>query len=123
MVKIWSRTANSVVKQEEDVILNILQCRAKTEANVKTTATPCGFLRAPPGRVVTVAVGGGRYGLQAADVAVVRSLPWIVSRRVDITNCCLRAGNSPSLHRACDGSAGIVKSIVLRVKFFLQFHV
>jgi hypothetical protein len=123
VVKIWSGTANSVVKQEEDVILDILQCGTKTEAHVRKTAVPCGFLRAAPGRVVTVVVGGGRYGLQAADVAVVRSLPWIASRRVDITNCCLRAGDSPSVHRACDGSGGIIKSFVLRVKFFLQFHV
>ena len=63
MVKIWSRTENSVVKKEDDVILNILQCGAKTAANVRKTAAPCGFLRAAPGRVVTVAVGGGRYGL------------------------------------------------------------
>ena len=122
-MKTWSRTANSVVKKEDVVILNILQCGAKTVANVKKTAAPCGFLRAAPGRVVTVAVGGGLYGLQAADVAVVRSLPWIVSRRVDITNCYLRSRDSHSLHRACDGSAGIVKGFVLRVKFFLQFHI
>jgi hypothetical protein len=121
--KIWLRTSNSVVKQEENVILNILQCGAKTAVNVRKIAAPCGFLRAAPGRVVTVAVGGGLYGLQAADVAVVRSLLWIVSRRVHVTNCCLRASDSPSVHRACDGSAGIIKSFVLRVKFFLQFYI
>jgi hypothetical protein len=67
---------NSDVKGENGVILNILQSEAKTVASKRQTAAPSGFLCAAPGRVVTVAVGGGRYGLQAADVAVVRSVTW-----------------------------------------------
>lgn len=40
----------------------------------------------------------------------------IVSRRVHITSCWLRAKDSPSVHRACDGSAGIIKKKNFRVK-------
>jgi hypothetical protein len=86
-----------------------MQRAANTAASIRKTAASCGFLRAAPGRVVTVAVGGGRYGLQAADVAVVRSLTWIASRRVYIISCRLRASNSPSSYRACDVSTAIVE--------------